>query len=180
MASSVALFSCVDQLRLSNHGPAERRHVGGGRQSIEAPFHPLQRPEQVHGRRPRLANRLADEREFGTQLARRNRRRALHSQRHAHGRRDSDGRRAADDHVANRLGDVAIVGVSVTDELAGQASLIDHHHAFLSPLDGLCNAQANLLLSNQTNQPLILVLFERIAANFRESGSDLFSPPIRW
>ena len=106
----------------------EAQRVGpGGLQRVEAPPHPLDGPEQVHGggarggegrahvgplapeRRPLAAGRARAEGE-------------------AEGRRDPDRGGAADRHVLDRGRDLVVGAAAQEDLLVGKTPLVDHHH----------------------------------------------------
>ena len=80
--------------------------------------------------------------EFGAQLGESLRWRVLNAESHAHCGGDADGWSAADDHVFDRFGHVAIVGVGVIGDFAREAELVEDDDAFRRPADCFDGVQA--------------------------------------
>ena len=138
----------MDLLRLDDHRFPDARKVSfacdPGRAGClrEPPLHSFEGPEQVPGGGTCSGEGVADRRQFRLQFVKRARRRAQHAQRHAHRCGHADGRRAPDDHLADGARDLAIVGVGVIDHFDRQPPLVEHHHTFVRPPDGLRNVQS--------------------------------------
>ena len=109
------------------------------RELLEPALHALDGPEQIHGRRPRLRDRLADRRKFRAKFFERARAGTLDAERHAHRRGHANRRRAANHHVLDRRRDFAIVRVGVVDHFSRQAALVEHDHTLAGPFNGLCD-----------------------------------------
>ena len=87
--------------------------------------HPVERPEQVHGRRPRRRQSLDRRLDVGEQAVERRRPALTGSQSHAEGRRDTDGWRTSHDEGAKGLGDVLPARELTRQLLARQSSLVE-------------------------------------------------------
>ncbi len=112
--------------------PLERRlelldRLAGLDAGGEGPLHPRDRPEQIHGRRPRRRHQIAQLVELDGELFRALRLALRMPERDAHRRRDANRRRAANHHRLDRARDFG-GGLAVNvDFLARQLALIDHH-----------------------------------------------------
>ena len=142
-----ALF-CMNRARFFHHGAPQRieRRVRR-RELLEPARHAFDGPEQIHSRRPRLRDRLADARKFRAKFFERARAGTLDAERHAHRRRHADGRRAANHHVLDRRRDFAIVRVGVVNYFSRQAALVEHDHTLAGPFNGLCDVHGSCRVS---------------------------------
>src|SRR5215472_4126418 len=131
-------FFEMDLLRFFDHPLLDSRHVRSlCRKLGEPPLHALERPEQIHRRGTCLRKNIANLAEFASKRVHRFGRRMQHSQPSAHRRRDADRRRAANNHLANRFRDFAVVGAGVGNLLSRKPPLVQHHHAAVCPFNGL-------------------------------------------
>ena len=94
----------------------------------ERSLHPVDRPEQVHGGRPRSPHQLARLVELGGEFLGASGRAPAHAQGDAHRGRDADGRRSADDHRPDRARDFGRRLAADVDFLCRKLALVDHHH----------------------------------------------------
>ena len=97
---------------------------------VENSSHALDGPEEIDCRGARLSNDLADFVELRGRCG------FLHPERDSHGGGHPDGWSATDDHGANGVGNLNMVGASNVNFFAREARLIDHDHARGGPLDG--------------------------------------------
>ena len=93
----------------------------------ERALHPLDRPEQIHGRRTRPRHQLADLVELRREFLRSGRLALAHRERDAHGGRHANRRRAADHHRLDRARDLGAGLAADVDFLRWKLPLIDHH-----------------------------------------------------
>jgi hypothetical protein len=105
-----------------------RLRAGGKR-----PLHPLDRPEQVHGGRPRGGHELANPVELGGELLGAGRAAPAHPDCNAHRGCHADRRRAADYHRLDRARDLRRRLAADVDLLRRQLALVDHDDDVVFP-----------------------------------------------
>ena len=135
----------MDCARFLDHRSAQRvgPHLRGC-ELLEAASHALDGPEQVHSRRPRLSDCLADARKLRAEFIESASIRPLDAESDAHSGGHANRRGSANHHVFDRRGNVTVVGVGVANHFAGQAPLVKHHNAFAGPFNGLGNIHHRL------------------------------------
>ena len=118
----------VNELRLAIEAILDLQdRLAGFGASRERVLHPLDRPEQIHRRRPGRRHELANLVELGRELLGAARLAAANTDRNPHGRRDANRRGASDHHRldgARHLGGGLAADV---DFLRRQLALVDHH-----------------------------------------------------
>src|SRR5438046_2172024 len=108
------------------------RHADG--REGHAP-HPLERPEEVDGGRPRRRQAFDRRLEVSEKGVERRRPALARGERHAEGGRDADRRRASHDERPDRVGDVLPPPVRAVELLGGQAPLVHEHQPVVGPPD---------------------------------------------
>jgi hypothetical protein len=103
---------------------------------IEGPAHSLYRPEQIHRRRARHRESVANEMKVTVEVVERCGFGVSHPKRDAHRRGDADCGRASNNHVLDSFCDF-VMSLEYWIKLVGwKPPLIDHYDAFVGPLDG--------------------------------------------
>jgi hypothetical protein len=110
--------------------------LAGLRTLGEDALHAIDRPEQVHGGRPRAGHQVAGLLEIDGELARALGRALADAERDAVRRGHADRRRAADDHGADRLGDLGGGAAAHVHFLGGQLALVHHDDGVVLEIDG--------------------------------------------
>jgi hypothetical protein len=100
-------------------------------------LHAPDRPEQVHRRRPGLADEVADLVEFALQVALRFRLGVVHAQRDTQRRGHANRRRAPHHHVADHIRDLLMRLAGHINFFGRQLRLVDEAHALVGPFQGL-------------------------------------------
>ena len=106
-----------------------------GRRLGKHALHAIDGPEEVDGRRARVGHHLAQLVELTGELGRSGCGALPHAKRQSHGRGDANRRRASDHHRLDRFRDVLRALAGHVDLRARQLALIDHHDAFVVPLN---------------------------------------------
>ncbi len=124
----------LDRLGLLEERPLHRPQAGAAVRFVGRP-HPLQRPEEVPGRRPRPLEPPVDALEIGLERAGRLGAHGHDAEDEPVGRGDADRRRPADDHLLDGLGDLDVGPAADVDLLGREFPLVDHDHGLAAPGD---------------------------------------------
>ena len=103
---------------------------------VAAALHPLDRPEEVPGRRPRCPELPADLLKGVTEGRRSGGFDGTRAQGDPHRRGDADGRGAPDREVPDRRDDLTVVGAGDVPLDEREGPLVDHHDGAVLPEDG--------------------------------------------
>ena len=119
----------VDAVGLAAQPRGQFLHaLAGVRAGGEGLLHALDRPEEVHRRRPRRRQEIGQALELGDELPGAGGLGALGAQRQPHRRRHADRRRAANHHGRDGLGHVRAGLAAHVHFATRQLALVDHHN----------------------------------------------------